>query len=94
MAATTLLMSGGWLLYIIWSYIIENTGWEIDPDNTESMLKFFALIIPALMLSVSTLLSLQIGKLSEVVNIENQNKILKKKIEKRELELKLEKLEK
>jgi hypothetical protein len=93
LALTTILTCGGWLVYIVWSYLVDNRYWEIDPKDTESMLKFYAALFPSIILAVLHLLPSGPIETSEEIEMDNENRILKKKIEKKELQIKLQNLE-
>jgi hypothetical protein len=57
------------------------------------MLKFYAALFPSIILAVLHLLPSGPIETSEEIEMDNENRILKKKIEKKELQIKLQNLE-
>lgn len=92
-AFITAMTSGIWLIYIAWSHLLGEGNWIITPEDTESLLKFLITLIPAFTFSLWNLYHIAFGNLQEKIKIERQNQVLRKKIEQRELGIKLQELE-
>jgi len=97
-----IITSSCWIGFMLWDHFTlgsdyefstdgysSHTKWSIRPSNTESIIKFYAVLIPSLVLGILTFKSKSISGSTETEELELKNKILRQKIEQKELEAKL-----